>query len=56
VSANTTVYVRVLKTVEDVIEISALTRSEAESIAMKEPGVVAVVESAYGRSELDFPN
>ena len=54
-SANTTVYVKVLRTVEDVIEISAITRSEAEELAMREPGIVAVLASAYELPELDFP-
>jgi hypothetical protein len=53
-SANTTVYVKILRTVEDVIEVSAITRSEAEELAMREPGVVAVLASAYERPELDF--
>ena len=54
-SANTTVYVKILRTVEDVIEVSALTRSDAEKLALREPGVVAVLVSAYERSELDLP-
>lgn len=46
-SANTTVYVKILRTVEDVIEVSAITRSEAEDLAMREPGVIAVKASSY---------
>jgi hypothetical protein len=51
--ANTTVYVKILRTVEDVIELSALTRSEAEEIALRQPHVVAVLDSAYEREELE---
>jgi len=54
-SANTTVYVKILRTVEDIIEVSALTRSEAEEIAMRESGVITVIESAYFKSELTKP-
>lgn len=50
-SANTTVYVKILRTIEDlredIIEVSAVTRSEAEEIAKRQPGVIQILGSAY---------
>jgi hypothetical protein len=55
--ANTTVYVRVLRTHKDWLEVNAVTLEEAEEIARRSYGVVAVLGSTYadpnesGRSE-----
>ena len=51
--AKTTVYVKVLKTVEAIIEVSALGLSDAQYEAMKMPGVVTALRAAYNRDELD---
>lgn len=46
-SANTTVYVRVLKTHEEWIEVSAVTLEEAEREASKLPNVAYVLGAHY---------
>jgi hypothetical protein len=51
--ANTTVYVRVLRTHEDCLEVSAVTLDEAEEIAQRSVGVVAVLGSTYERDATD---
>jgi hypothetical protein len=42
--ANTTYYVTVYKLQEHVVEVSALTRMDAEEEALRTPGVVGVKE------------
>lgn len=51
--AETRVYVRVLKTYDEWIEVSAVTLDEAKEIAEKLPGVARVMETSYvpGESE-----
>jgi hypothetical protein len=50
-SANTKIIVKVLKTVESEIEISALTLDEAEKKAQKLEGVIKVLKSFYPGEE-----
>jgi hypothetical protein len=45
--AETTVYVRVLKTHEEWIEVSAVTLDEAKFEASKLPNVAAVLDAHY---------
>jgi hypothetical protein len=47
--AETTVYVRVLKTHEEWIEVSAVTLTDAELKAWQEKGVTEVLETSYDR-------
>ena len=46
-SARTTIYVRVLKTYDEWIEVQAVTLTEAREEAEKLPGVVHVMEVSY---------
>jgi hypothetical protein len=52
-SANTTVYIKVTRTVTDIIEVSAITMQEAKEIASTHPGVIMVLDAAYYREELE---
>ncbi len=47
--AETTIHVKVLRTREEWVDISAITRTEAMEKAMCLPGVVAVLETSYDR-------
>jgi hypothetical protein len=47
--AETTVYVRVLKTHEEWIEVSAVTLADAELKAWQQKGVAEVLETSYER-------
>jgi hypothetical protein len=49
--AETKIKVRVIRTHEDVIEVSAVTLAEAEAIAMREPDVAHVIEAFYPDEE-----
>lgn len=51
--AETKIIVRVLKTHEEIIELYAVTRMEAEAEARRIEGVVAVLECGYPE---DMPN
>ena len=48
--ANTRVFLEVLRTHSEWIEVSALHLDEAKDIAMREPGVIQVLQSQY-----DYP-
>ena len=45
--AETKVYVRVLVATEDVLEVDAVTLSEASGMAARLPGVIRVLEASY---------
>jgi len=51
--AETKIIVRVLKTHEELVEVYAVTRLDAEAEARRMEGVVAVLESGYPE---DMPN
>ena len=52
-SANTTVYVKVAKLVEEIIEVSAVTLEEAREKASEMQGVGFVLGSAYNLEEFE---
>jgi hypothetical protein len=45
--AETTIYVKVLKHYEEWIQVSAVTRLEAEHEALRTPDVITVLEVSY---------
>ena len=49
--AETKIMVRVLKTHEEIVEVYAVTRLDAEAQARQIEGVVAVLDSSYPEDE-----
>jgi hypothetical protein len=51
-SANTRIYVKVIKMEEIIVEVSAVHLAEAREAAEKMPGVIKVLDAAYTLDDL----